>query len=192
MINRILKYNKQNIMSRFFILYSLLLTSCYSNRNLETEVYNCLDSKINERSVGKSKEFFNYLKELQQAFIDNNYLQDLTKDSYLSFLKKLYNNETLAGEAFKNIDGQVSADFRFNLGTMFVYYKNCHRGLEITNAQTIAKLNSKLEIYDDLESKGFDDYKSFERLIDNTDFRSEKDKQMLLSLIYISVYTKSR
>ncbi|WP_422106604.1 hypothetical protein [Winogradskyella sp.] len=179
-------------MSRFFILYSLLLTSCYSNRNLETEVYNCLDSKINERSVGKSKEFFNYLKELQQAFIDNNYLQDLTKDSYLSFLKKLYNNETLAGEAFKNIDGQVSADFRFNLGTMFVYYKNCHRGLEITNAQTIAKLNSKLEIYDDLESKGFDDYKSFERLIDNTDFRSEKDKQMLLSLIYISVYTKSR
>lgn len=173
---------------RYIIIISIFI-SCSDYRNIDNEVMKCFNTKLNEKNKENSNNLFKYLKDIELYSKNNGYLKGSNKNAYLNFYEDLYRNKQKAKEYAQDIQNSIINEYYFNLGIIFSYYKNCHIGIiqpdENYDKKEIDKANKKLRIFDKLESNSFNDYDSFLFLIENTNFKNEKEKLLLLNTIVI-------
>lgn len=181
-----MKYVSYLIMASIFI-------SCHSSKNINKEILNCLDTKLNKNSKGYSDNFYQYLRNIESYSINNKFLKSNNKDAYLDFYNSLYHDKQKAKAYVENVQNSIDNEYYFNFGIIFSKNKDCHIGIvqpdEHYDKNTIDIINKKIQVFDKLESDRFDDYDSFIFLIKYTNFKNEKDRLLLLNtiLIYVSL-----
>lgn len=180
-------------MGRVICLLAIFLISNFPDIESYRNDLECLESKINEDSKSNSKIFFKSLKKMETTFQNQKMLNRLDKKGYNNFLKKIFslsNNKSKI--LFNDVTDKVPEFSSFSLLMVFYKYKNCLIELYKNTDFNKDFLKNRFSKLKNLDFKGSNDYESLIQYTNSVDFKSKKDRLLLLSLYYNYLYIKSK
>lgn len=165
------------------ILTFIIAIFIYSCTNTDKIKYSCYENKLEltfEKSYGKFI-FFDTLFKIEKKIIDDKFISDNSRDSYLNFINNLDTTKTVKMEKYLDQINSYSVFFK----EMSVYGGNVFK--ECCSCECVEKDVIRKETYDSILVNGFS--KSYlKKIYEETNFDDDYDRVILLNFIYLYIH----